>query len=99
MNHYKVLSKNGKLITTDVNLHPGDVLRIELEARNIKKSGFAEMLGIKPSHLSELLNSKRHVSAYLAINLEKLLNIDAEYWMRVQAYYDLSKERKKLELV
>jgi HTH-type transcriptional regulator/antitoxin HigA len=45
--------------------------------------------------LSELLHGKRHVSAALAIKLEKLLNIEAEYWMRIQVYYDLFVERHK----
>jgi len=92
---YKVLNSRGKEIQTDVFLHPGEVLLDELEARGIKKTAFAALLGIKPGHLSELLHGKRHVSASMALKLEKLLNIPAEYWMRVQVYYDLFIERNK----
>jgi len=93
--NYKVLNSRGKEIQTDVALHPGEVLLDELEAREIKKTAFAALLGIKPGHLSELLHGRRHVSAAMALKLEKLLNIPAEYWMRVQIYYDLFIERKK----
>jgi addiction module HigA family antidote len=93
--NYKVLNSRGKEIHTDITLHPGDVLQDELEARDIKKSHFAAQLGMKPGHFSELLHGKRHISAATAIKLEKLLDISAEYWMRVQVYYDLFVERTK----
>ena len=97
MSDYKTLSTRGKEIHTDVTLHPGEIINDELEARNIKKLVFAEKIGMKPGHLSDLLHGKRHVSAATAIKLEKLLNIPAEYWMRVQVYYDLFVERNKDE--
>ena len=78
-----------------VTLHPGEILQMELAARDIKKIEFAELLGMKPGHFSELLHGKRHVSAATALKLEKLLDISAEYWMRVQVYYDLFVERTK----
>lgn len=95
MNNYKVLNSRGKEIETDIALHPGDILMDELEARRIKKTVFAEQLGMKPGHFSELLHGKRHVSAATALKLEKLLDISAEYWMRAQVYYDLFVERHK----
>lgn len=95
MNNYKVLNSRGKEIHTDVALHPGEILMDELEARNIKKMVFAQQLGMKPGHFSELLHGKRHISAATALKLEKLLNIPAEYWMRIQVYYDLFIERHK----
>lgn len=92
---YKVLNSRGKEIETDIALHPGEVLQDELEAREIKKTAFAALLGIKPGHLSELLHGRRHVSAGTALKLEKLLDIPAEYWMRVQVNYDLFMERRR----
>ncbi|RYG50792.1 MAG: addiction module antidote protein, HigA family [Chitinophagaceae bacterium] len=80
---------------TDIALHPGEIIMDELEARAIMKSAFAEQLGMKPGHFSELLHCKRNVSAATAIKLEDLLGIKAEYWLRVQVYYDLFMERNK----
>ena len=51
---------------------------------------------MKPGHFSELLHGKRHVSkCTIALMLQKLLDISAEYWMRVQVYHDLFVERNK----
>ena len=93
--NYRVLNSRGKEIYSDIALHPGEVLQDELEARAIKKSLFAEQLGMKASHFSELLHGKRHISAATALKLERLLDVSAEYWMRVQVYYDLFMERQK----
>jgi addiction module HigA family antidote len=95
MSYYKPGRPSRKEIHTDVSLHPGEVLQMELAARNNKKTEFAELLGMKAGHFSELLHGKRHVSAATAIKLEKLLDIPAEYWMRVQVYHDLFVERNK----
>ena len=99
MNNYKVIKKNGKEIQSSFLLHPGRVLFKELEARKIKKSDFALQLQMRPSHFSELLHGKRNVSAGVAIKLEYLLGISAEFWMRVQTAYDIKVERQKLQLV
>lgn len=95
MSNYKAVNSRGKEIFTDVSLHPGEILQMELEARKIKRYEFAELLGMKSSHFSELLHGKRNVSAATALKLEKLLSIQAEYWMRIQVYYDLFIERTK----
>ncbi len=97
MTKYRVIDKNDKEIFSSETLHPGELLELELSARGLKKSQFAQSLGIKPGHLSELLHGRRHVSAATAISLEKLLGIEAEYWLRIQMDYDLQVERNKLQ--
>ncbi|NCI46149.1 HigA family addiction module antitoxin [Sediminibacterium soli] len=97
MSDYKIIGKNGKEIFTDISLHPGEVLADELTARNISKQDFACQLDMRPSHFSDLLHGRRHVGAALALKLEKLLKISAEYWMRLQVYYDLVEERNRQE--
>lgn len=96
MFNYKAIARNGKPIKTNVTLHPGEVLSDELEARSISKKDFASSLGIHASHFSDLIKGKRHISAKLAVKLEEKLGIDAEFWMRVQASYDLNIARKEL---
>ncbi len=85
-----VLGKAGKELETDVLLHPGEVLRMEIDAREIKKSKLAEALDLKPGNLSELLQGKRHVSAVLALRLEAVFGIHASFWLGVQTDYDLA---------
>ncbi len=48
MSNYKIFNTQDKGVHTDVGLHPGEILQDELEARDIRKSLFAEQLGVKP---------------------------------------------------
>ena len=95
MSIYKTVNSRGKEVFSDISLHPGEVLEMGIEARGLKRADVAENIGMKASHFSELLHGKRHVSAALALKLEHLFEIPAEYWMRVQVYYDLFLERQR----
>ncbi len=90
---YTVTGKNGNELHTNVLLHPGEVIADELGARAMKKADFASALGIKPSHLSELLKGTRNVSALTALKIEKVFGISAEFWLRLQMNYDLQVAR------
>lgn len=98
MGVYKVTGKNGKEIETEAILHPGEVLGEELEARGIAQKGFAGLVDMRPPHLNELIKGKRHISALLALKLEKQLGISAAFWLRLQVDYDLKIARKQLKV-
>jgi len=91
----KILGSNGKQIRVNIALVPGEVLREELEVRTITQSAFAMKMGIYPSHFSDILKGKRRLNASLALKLEEELGISAEFWVGLQADYELSKEREK----
>ncbi len=97
MAEYKVIDANGNPVKTDATLHPGKIIAEELDARNILKKDFAMVVSMQPSHFSDLIKGKRHISAKLALQLEKHLGIDAAFWLRLQMAYDLAIARKELE--
>lgn len=78
--------------------HPGIFIKEEITERGLLKKDVAKELGILPSNLSDILRGNRHVSAKLAVKLEKLFNVSAEYWFGLQMSYDLHVARDKEEL-
>lgn len=72
-------------------LHPGEILVYELDARGEDPIAFAVRIGMFPSDFLDLLNSKESVTADIAQRLEKELNISAQFWLDLQADYDLRK--------
>jgi HTH-type transcriptional regulator/antitoxin HigA len=97
MSTYKVIDKTGKRIYTDVTLHPGEVLADEISAREITQKEFAKKIKLLAPHFNDLLKGKRHVSARIALKLEKELGIDADYWLRLQMAYDLAIAKKAMK--
>ena len=45
------------------------LIKPELEERGISQKDFAKMLDMQPSHVSEVLNGKRTLSAEIAFSL------------------------------
>jgi antitoxin HigA-1 len=89
-----VFDKDGNELRTPIAFHPGELLLEEIEERKLKKTDFAKQIGILPGNLSELFKGKRHINARLAVKLEMILGISAEYWMGLQSAYDLTIARE-----
>ena len=76
--------------------HPGVLIKDELDARpDMKQMDLAKQLGVKASFLNEIIKGKRPITADMAILLEKMLEIPADYWMRFQSQYEIDKARLK----
>ena len=76
--------------------HPGILIKDEIEARpDLNQKELAKELGVKPSFINEIIKGKRPVTADLAILLERILEIPADYWMKFQSQYEIDKARIK----
>lgn len=69
--------------------HPGELIRDELEARNLSQASLARQIGVSPSLLNEIINGKRSVNTEFALLLEAALGIEAELFLNLQSAYDM----------
>lgn len=76
-------------------MHPGELLKDELEARAMKQIELAKELGIAKNVMSEIIGGKRNITPELAVRLEDALGIKAEFWMKYQVAYEIDKIRIK----
>lgn len=74
-----------------VAIHPGEILKDEIIARDIKQKELAELTGIQASQLNEIIKGKRNINAETALLLGRALQMDAVLWTNLQANYDLQK--------
>ena len=70
-------------------VHPGMMIKPELDERGISQKQFAEMLGTQPSHLSEVLNGKRTLTTELAMKIESTIGLPAKILLSAQTLYEL----------
>ncbi len=70
-------------------VHPVIMVKPELQERGISQKDFAKILDIQASHLSEVLNGKRSLSAELAVKIQNAIGIPAEILLSAQAQYEL----------
>lgn len=70
-------------------IHPGEILKDEIEYRGLSQKKLAEQMCISATLLNEILNCKRRVTTEYALLFEAALGIDAEPLLKIQAEYDM----------
>ena len=74
-------------------IHPGEMLKDEIEARGITQKDLAKRMGVSYTVFNEILNGKRPITTEYALLLEAALGIDAGVWLRLQADYNMQKAK------
>ncbi|MDR0604238.1 MAG: plasmid maintenance system antidote protein [Bacteroidales bacterium] len=80
-------------ITKLKGVHPGAVLGWELKNRSIESKQFALSLDEHPQTVNAVMKGRRKMNPSLSIKLGKALDTDPEYFMLLQVYYEIEKER------
>jgi addiction module HigA family antidote len=70
-------------------VHPGEVLVEELAARELSANALALKLRVPANRITEIVNGKRGISAETALRLGRYLGTGPQFWMNLQARYDL----------
>lgn len=77
--------------------HPGDVLREDfLKPLNMSQYALAKAIGVPQMRISELINRRRGISADTALRLARYFGTSPEFWMGIQATYDLEVARDQV---
>jgi len=72
------------------NIHPGEILLEEfLGPLEISQNRLARAMRVPPRRVNEIVLRKRAVSADTAIRLARALGTSEQFWMGLQADYDL----------
>ena len=75
--------------------HPGEILRADyLEPLELSVTEAAKALGITRKTLSAVLNERAGISPAMAHRLSKALDTTPEFWVNLQAHYDLWQARE-----
>lgn len=79
---------------SDLIWHPGELLGEELEAREMTQKELALAMGRPPQAINEIVRGKKAITAETAVQLERVLGIQAQFWMNLQTSYDIKRARQ-----
>lgn len=77
-------------------LHPGEFLAEILEELEISQAQFARAIDVSPMRVSHIINHSRPVTAELALRFGRAFGQSPQYWLNLQATYDLKKAEAAL---
>ena len=71
-------------------IHPGEILSEEfLKPMGITKARLASDLDVPTSRISEIVNGHRPITVDTAMRLSIFFNMEARFWLNLQAEYDV----------
>ncbi|MBR9973800.1 HigA family addiction module antitoxin [Magnetospirillum sulfuroxidans] len=77
-------------------VHPGEILKDELEALSMSARKFADHIRVPPNAVTAILNGQRGVTAQMALRLGQAFGTGPGYWMRLQGMYEVKSARMEL---
>ena len=82
-----------------IPVHPGEIIKEELQSRGISQKRFAGVVGVSYTMLNDILNGRRPVSTDFALLIEAATNINAEMLMNMQTRYNMQIARKDKNVI
>ncbi len=79
-------------------VHPGELLKDELNYRHLSQKSVAEQLGLPYTAFNEVLNGKRPVTTDFAMIMEAALGVSSALLLRMQTDYNLQVARQDKSL-
>lgn len=71
-------------------IHPGEVLLEEfLKPLAISQYRLAKDISVPPRRINEIVHGLRAITADTALRLSRFFGVSAQFWLNLQAHYDL----------
>jgi len=79
-----------------IPVHPGRVLKRELQARSMSANKLALALRVPSGRITLILNAERAISPETALRLARYFGNSAQFWMNLQTSYDLAVAERRI---
>jgi addiction module HigA family antidote len=76
-------------------VHPGHVLKDELEELGITPTEFSRQIEVPPNRVSQIIAGKRSVTGDTALRFGHWFGTDPQFWLNLQAQFDLVQAEKQ----
>ena len=79
-------------------IHPGEILLEEfLNPMGITQYRLAKDISVPQRRIGEIVQGKRSITADTALRLGRFFGMEAQFWLNLQARYDLLKAEVELD--
>ncbi len=79
--------------------HPGEILKHEfLEPLDVSAIGLAKVIGVPRTRIERLVKEQTAVTPDTALRLSKALGTTPEFWINMQANFDMASARKTVDV-
>jgi addiction module HigA family antidote len=76
-------------------VHPGRLLKRELNARALSANRLSLDLGVPSGRITDILNGRRAITADTAVRLGRYFGNSPQFWLDLQSQYDIAVVEKE----
>ena len=82
------------------DIHPGEILNEDfLGPLGVTQYRLAQAVAVPPRRINEIVHGKRAISADTALRLARYFGTTPDFWINLQAQYDLRQAEKSLKQI
>ena len=79
-------------------VHPGEILLADfMQPMGVSQYRLAKNIAVPPRRINEIVHGRRAVSADTALRLGRFFDMEAQFWVNLQAHYDLEVAKVALD--
>ena len=77
-------------------VHPGEILKDELEELGVTPTAFARQIDVPPNRVSQIIAGKRSITGDTALRCGHWFGVEPQFWMNLQTQFDLVAAEQKV---
>ena len=77
-------------------VHPGEVLKDELDGLGVSPIEFARQIDVPPNRVSQIITGKRAVTGDTALRLGHWFGTEPQFWLNLQSAYEIRIAEEKV---
>lgn len=70
-------------------VHPGSILKDELEGLGVTPTEFARQIDVPPNRISQIIAGKRSVTGDTALRFGHWFGTDPQFWLNLQSAWEI----------
>ena len=76
-------------------VHPGEVLKDELDGLGVSPTEFARQIDVPPNRVSQIIAGKRAVTGDTALRFGHWFGTEPQFWLNLQSAYEIRVAEEK----
>ena len=78
------------------SVHPGEILKDELEEFGVSQAAFARQIDVPPNRVSQIIAGKRSVTGDTALRFGHWFGVKPQFWLNLQSQFDLAAAERSI---
>lgn len=70
-------------------VHPGEILKDELDGLGVSPTEFARQIDVPPNRVSQIIAGKRAITGDTALRFGHWFGTEPQFWLNLQSAYDI----------